>query len=177
MANFDYYNFQIENVTKKINDEINFLSKNKYSKINPIFDYINYLKARIGIDKVENNNSYNPRSYSNKYEIKKMNMDQYVKDLDIVMFKRPWNKLKEFHKIMKINNYIDNLEYDNHIDKNRIIKNKEFLKKELSSGLKNKKFGKNKCEINYDKDEMKIISISCLYFDKKKGIYTIRWMD
>ncbi|AKI80086.1 hypothetical protein QJ850_gp613 [Acanthamoeba polyphaga mimivirus] len=92
------------------------------------------------------------------------------------MFKKPWAKLKPFHKIMKIKKYIDTLPYDKKIKENFISKNKEELIDEITKGLTEKKFGtKNKSEIIYDSDKMEITSISCVDYDKKEKLYYIDW--
>ena len=104
-----------------------------------------------------------------------MNMDEYSKDIDIFVFKRPWNKLREIHKIMKIKEFVDEIIYKKVVKEVDIKKNKEYLKIELCKGVKEKKYTKNKNEIAYDMESMKIISIGCLILNKKKGLYNIVW--
>lgn len=172
--NFDYYEFQKKMVISKINEEIQFYEKAYYRKVNPIFTYEKYLKSRIGSDKEEYQN-YRRMDGPGRFELKKMNMDEYGKDLDALMFKRPWNKLKEFHKVMKIKEFVDELKFGSKINQTLIDQNKKFIKDEIYIGLKNKKFNKNKSEIEYDVDNMKIISISSLEFNKNTGTYIFDW--
>lgn len=164
MNNFDYYNFQIKYVTEKINKEIDFYQKSEFNDVYPFDEYLIYLKNRLGIDKEEKYN-YN----YGKAEFQKMNLDEYSKDMDILVFQKPWNKLREFHKIMKIKEYIDNL----------VIKkqNKKYLKDELEKGLKEKRFTKNKSSVIYDSENMIIEEISCMIYNKKSKTYTIDWNE
>lgn len=176
MSNFDYYNFQINTVVEKINEEIEFYEKCEFVSCYPISSYLEYLKKRIGL-----NNTQEPVAImhydnsGNKREIKKMNLDEYGKDMDMYVFKRQWNKLREYHKIMKIREYIDGLEYGKKAKEKHIAKNNKYLKDEICAGLRTKKFGKNKSEIVYDKEQMCIRSISSVYYNKKTGLYEIDW--
>ncbi|BCS83222.1 hypothetical protein QLL95_gp0901 [Cotonvirus japonicus] len=175
MSHFDYYKSRIDYVTKKINEEINFYSLSEYHAIDPLSSYVLYLKARIGKDKQEYTTMIHTDNQGNKHEMKKMDTDEYASYINIIMFKKPWNKLRKYHKIMKIKKFIDDLKYDNKIKSEIILKNKQYITEEIISGLDSKKFGKNKGEIIYDQDKMEITSISCLDYNKKKKIYEIDW--
>ena len=175
MSNFSYYDLRAKTVTDKINEEIAFYQNCEYQSIYPIKDYIIYLKSRIGTDKIEATTMTHYDSSGNKHEIKKMNLDEYVKDMDIFVFKRPWTKLREFHKIMKIKEFVDGLDYNKKPTQKNIQLNKKYLKEEICAGLKTKKFGKNKSEVIYDQEKMNILSISSLTFNKKTGLYEIDW--
>lgn len=174
-TNFDYYEFRENYVRDTIIEEINFFSKSPYINYTDISDYTNYLKNRIGLDKQSYASMTRYNGLGQKCEIKKMNLDEHVKDLDMLMFKKPWSKVRPYHKIMKIREFIEKLPYKKPIKPERIAKNKEFLKNEICEGLKTKKFVKNKSEIIYDPDKMSISSIDCLTYSKKKGIYNIEW--
>lgn len=175
MANFDYYQFRIKNITEKINEEIDFYQQCQYADSEPVIKYIGYLKNRIGTDK------YDPATYSHydkagvKQEIKQMKMDEYIKDIDISTFSRPWIKLREIHKMMKISEFVDNLTYDESKSKNAVVKNRKEIKEEIQSGIKGKKFGKNKNTIKYNEEKMSIESISCLEYNKETMLYEIEW--
>ena len=172
MNTFDYYKFQTQYVIPKINEEINFYQQSGFDKTLPISEYIFYLKTRLGIDKLEKNMN---NEYYKKYDIKKLDIDEYGKNMDVISFKKPWSRLREYHKIMKIKEFVDKLEYDKKSKKKNIDQNKEFIKQELINGIKNKKFNKKKNEIEYNISEMKIDSISCLDYDSNKGLYEINW--
>lgn len=175
MTNFDYYNFRIKSVTNQILKEIQFYESSVYSKTCPMNDYLMYLKNRIGTDKIEKNTVIHYDKQGVACEFKKMNLNEYSKDMDLFVFQKEWKKLKEFHKIKKINEYVDALDYPKKLSVAKINKNKKYLTDEIIDGLKNKKFNKNKSEIEYDPEGMEITFISCVYYNKKTGLYEIEW--
>jgi hypothetical protein len=174
VSNFDYYNFRIQFVKKKIDEEIQFYENHEYHNFYEIKDYMQYLLQRI-TEKKPSNTVTQYDKLGNKREFQKLNPEEYHKDMDKYVFTRPWKKLKEFHKIMKIKEYVNKLEYHENITSAVVYKNREYLINEIVEGLKNKKFVKNKHEIIYDMDKMEILSISCLQFNKKKKLYEIEW--
>jgi len=168
---FDYQKFREDKLIGKVTDEIKFYSESEYSSIYPIKDYINYLEQRIGVG------PNITKQYSNYYTqntntFKTMVMDEYNKDMDIDTFARPWKKLREIHKITKINEFVDSLSY-NIKNAATVRKNKQYLIAELSNGMKTKLFSKDKSSVDYDEKEMRIRSISCI--NKKNGLYIIDW--
>lgn len=175
MSNFDYYTFRIKNVTDKINEEISFYQSSEYANVHPLNTYLIYLKGRVGLNKQQETTLTQYDGSGNKREIKKMNLDEYAKDMDMMVFSKPWNKLREFHKIMKIKEFVDGLEFGRSASSKKIAENKEYLKEKIIAGLRGKKFGKNKAEIVYDVKELIITSISCLEYNKKTGLYAIDW--
>lgn len=175
MTAFDYYEFQRNIAIQGINEEIEFYGQSEFHDTYPINSYLLYLKNRIGIDKEYPITVTHYDHSGNRHEIKKMNMDEYAKDMDVYVFKKPWNKLREFHKIMKIKEFIDKLSFGKKSKEKDITKNKKILKDEVCGGLKTKRFGKNKCEVIYDEKNMLIKSISCLHFNNKIGLYEIDW--
>jgi hypothetical protein len=72
------------------------------------------------------------------------------------LFLKPWNKLNQIHKIIKIKEFVNNLK-TNTIDKDNI-------KEILINSIKNKK----KLKLSYDDNKGKIISISNLSFINNK---------
>jgi hypothetical protein len=170
---FDYYNFRHITLTDKINEEILFYEQSEYANVNLFKEYILYLRTRIGKDKIEPVPIYRYDKIGNKCEITKMNLDEHVKNMTDITYKRPWSKLKEFHKISKIKEFIDNLKFK--ANPNLIEKNKKYLLDQISNGLRTKKFVKNKSEVVYDPKQMKIINISCIVYNRKKGLYNIDW--
>ena len=175
MTNFDYYTFQINAVVEKINEEIDFFEKCEYAGCHPVNEYLAYLKHRIGADREEPATMMQYDNSGNKREIKKMNMDEYSKDLLVIIYKKPWNKLREIHKHNKIKEFINKLEHSKKIKPKNALKNRKYLVEEICVGLKNKRFGKNKSVVEYDQEKMEITSISSVWFNKKTGLYEIDW--
>lgn len=172
---FNYYQFRITLVKENIDKEISFYEKSDLRSIHPISDYVNYLKGRIASD------SYLPSTIKyydksgNMVERNTMDTEVFFKDMDIKVFKKPWSKLRIIHKILKVKEFIGNLQYRGKLSESKIKKNKKYLIEEISDGLKNKKFVKNKSEVDYDEKKMVITSISCLAYNKKKDEYEIDW--
>jgi len=176
MSLFDYYTFQTNLAIDKINEEIQFYENCEYNRIPLITDHVAYLKGRIGVNKYNSQTVCSIDKSGNKCEIKKMNLDEYTKDMNIITFDRPWAKLKEIHKIMKINEFIDGLKYEpKKISTELIEKNKQHIKNEIIDGLRTKKFLKNKSVIEYDRQRLCITSITSLVYNKKKYKYDIDW--
>lgn len=176
-ATFDFYAFRINYVTDVIKTEVEFFDRHKYHDQYPVKDYLLYLKTRIGLNPVVQPTYKLRYWYQPNDNLKKLNMDEYAKDMDVMTFKRPWIKLKEFHKIMKVKEYVSNLVYPTKCKEKLIEKNRAYVIKKLIYGLQNKKFAKHKSEITYDSDLMQITAISCLSFDKVRGKYLIDWDD
>ncbi len=173
MDSFDYYDFRLKMVTEKINKEIDFYNKCEYASAPIIANYLTYLNGRFYNGKFFPDNMTHYDKNGNKYEIEKMDWSKYDKDIDIFNFKKQWNKIKPFHKIMKINQFINDLNYGKKATEKDIIKNRKSIIKKLVDGLSTKKFCKNKNEIIYDPEKMTITSISCLHYNKRTGLYKV----
>ncbi len=74
---------------------------------------------------------------------------------DEYYFYKPWNKLATVHKIIKIKEFVDNLQI---VDKNK----RNELKKKLEKGIR-KKLLTQKNSVDYCSEKAKIISISKLH--------------
>jgi hypothetical protein len=72
------------------------------------------------------------------------------------LFLKPWNKLNQIHKVIKIKEFLNNLECQS--------KEKDFLKEQLIDFVKTKK----KVKFTYDEAKGKIISISALSYANGK---------
>ena len=175
MERFCYYDFQIASVKQKCSEEILFFSNSEFCNASPFKERIEYLKTRIGLNK--NKYARNITIYDNngvRQELKKMVMTDYNKDLDKLTYSWPWNKLREIHKILKIKEFVGNLKYSDKMDKDLVENNRTYIINQLIFGLRNKKFNKNKSEIDYDSKEMIINTISCIE-KNNKGLYEIDW--
>lgn len=76
------------------------------------------------------------------------------------LYLKPWNKLTIIHKIIKIKEFVTNLNIND-------VNEKDTLKEKLIELIKNKNLIKNN-KINYDSTKGKIISISCLLHNNNK---------
>ncbi len=171
------FNYQIlrKNLIKQqVEYEMIMYMKNKYAKCLPIVNYIEYLKSRI--DTEEDAQSKFVTYYDkmgNRISRQKMNIGEHEKDLDVMVYNKTWNKLKLIHKTLKIKEYFTNLKYGNKAKSKDIKKNREKCMRMILNGIAEKKFSKNKNQIEYDMNNMVITSISCLSYNKKTGLYEI----
>lgn len=176
MEGFNYYKFQIEMVRDKLNTEIDFFTSSEFHNEIVVQERIAYLQNRLGSDKPDRKIMSSVDRSGNMREIKKMDLDEYAHDMNILVFDMPWNKLKEVHRIMKIDEYVNNLNYPKKkISEETVAENKLFIKTEIVQGLKDKRFAKNKSVIDYDQKKMQIDSISSVTYNAKHGIYEIDW--
>jgi len=117
-------------------------------------DIINNELTKLKNQEIENNTMSVSESLLNKNETEKISE---IYSIDYLYLK-PWTKLTLTHKIIKIKEFINNLDIKNNDEK-------EKLKDQMIDLIKNKKI-KNK--INYDETKGKLISISALTYDKDK---------
>lgn len=174
MDNFDYYDYKIASATDRLKQEIVFYRQTPYADIDIFAEYISYLENRIGVGAI---NQIKPvHRYDNtgtKYEIKKIEMDKHLEYCEYLQFKKPWRNLHEFHKIMKINEFVDALVWPKSVPANKISQNKTKIKEEIAQGIRDKRFVKNKSVITYDPEKMQIEYISCLFFDDDTKLYIV----
>jgi hypothetical protein len=178
MNHYDYYAFQTNRTINKINEEVEFYENCEFNKVPFITDYVVYLKTRLGANRpIQNTGPITIIDKSgNRKEIKKMNMDEYNKDMVNTTFGCIWSKLKPVHKMMKINEFVEGLKYDSKkISQEKINKNKESIKEQVIAGLTEKRFLKNGSIIDYDQKKMCINTISCVIHNKKKHLYEVDW--
>lgn len=167
--NFDYYNFRIKTITENIQGEIDWYVSHGYTAIPQLKTYIEYLQKRINKPTSFNNMIYTKYdTKGNKCELKNIDIEQYSKDMDVFVFKKPWNKMQRFHKIMKIKEFVASLPYDTNTNADVIAANRAYILAELINGIDNKKFNKNGSVVDWCPVNFKIGSISCLTYNKKK---------
>lgn len=116
-------------------------------------------KNNINTDHLTNNLELSV-SESEKSEVSEKNLEFSEEYL----YKKTWTKLSKIHKIIKIKEFINNL----NIEKENIKNN---LEKELTKLVKNNILTK-KNMVNYDQNNSKIISIPNLSY--KSGKYIIQ---
>lgn len=176
MDNYSYYDFRIRKITETVNEELAFYESCNYVSLPFIAQYITYLKSRIGINQEPVVKKYFYHNYiSNIQPVKKLDMNEHGKDMDILVFKKPWNKLHNIHKYLKIKEYVDNLIFLPTTNKEDIESNRKYIQESILTGLREKKFKKGKDEITYNEQEMKISDINVISFNDKTGLYEIEW--
>ena len=85
---------------------------------------------------------------------KKKELNDLFKEQDEYLFGQPWNKLSEYHKTMKIKEYVAEKYKDEHEDLCECL-------------LRNIKYLTNK-NVNYDPEKKIIIELSCIVEDDNK---------
>ena len=122
--------------------------------------YYQYIEKHATANKIKINIPIDKETTS-KIEID-TNTESELKYSDEYVYRKPWNKLNSVHKIIKIKEFINNLQSDD-ID----MKNK--LKITLIDMIKDKKLIK-KNDINYDSTTGNITSIPILQYNNYKYI-------
>lgn len=174
MTAFDYYDFRRTRIADKIEHEKNIITEEIGSVLQPDDEYIMYLTNRIGTEPVDAPKTMTIINKFNAVEqIEKLDMNEHNKDMDRISYQKPWVKLRDFHKIIKIKEFVANLEYPKKISEPEKEKNRQKILEQLLLGLKEKKIGKNKSEITYNETEMRIEDIDCLTMQNNK--YYIDW--
>jgi hypothetical protein len=156
-SEYDLEELQINLKIKYLNNIITGCSKTN-------INYDNVKKELNNYEQQESNN-YSISEQKNKEVISEKQMSEKestkteTETIDYLYLK-PWSKLTQIHKVIKIKEFINNLDITNVVEK-------ENLKDKLIDQLKEKK-SKNK--INYDDTKGKILSISNLSYNDDKYI-------
>ena len=174
MTAYDYYEFRRTRIADKIESEKKFILEQLTDIIDATDEYITYLTNRLGGELVDAPKSMTIiNKFNVREQIEKLDMNEHSKDMDRLSYNKPWAKLRDFHKIIKIKEFVANLEYPKKISEIDREKNREKILEKLLLGLKEKKIGKNKTEITYNESKMKIEDIDCLTMQKNK--YYVDW--
>ena len=109
-------------------------------------------------------NDYQQLSPSKNVDNNKINSNKLFDNIDQYMFNKPWNRLPEVHKLMKIKEYVNKslIIYEN--------EKKEKLINQMFTAVKQKKLTR-KGSVNYDSINCRIISIPDLKYNKAKEVY------
>jgi len=151
----------------KFENELKYLESNKEE-----FDSEN---LKNGIDYEEKEFKYNERIDNLKKLINEVNIENKKRtdkgkinfdEIDNYVYKKPWKKLADFHKIEKLKEFSIN-------SLNSTKNQKKFLS-ELLKLFKDKKLNK-KDIISYDVKECKITSINGVSIDEDKKTYKIEF--
>jgi hypothetical protein len=131
------------------------------------FFYNNLLKIskkkKLKLDFLENKINDLDKDISSISETEILTNNKIIKEIvysDDYLYKKPWTRISEVHKIIKVKEFVNKLQI---IDQN----NKEFIESKIISLIKSKILTK-KDKVIYDKINGKIISIPDLSFNKGK---------
>ncbi len=91
--------------------------------------------------------------------------DNMFKEIDKYTYKKQWNKLASFHKIVKIKEYIKETILDEQIQDEIILKLSKYAEE---NSINSKKY------IIYDPNTEKILSMPCLVIDIDKKTYQLK---
>lgn len=98
------------------------------------------------------------------YKEKNKTLQEDLNEINKIVFKKSWNRLPEYHKIIKMEEYIEKLIIDKKL-RDQVIT-------ELTTLIDNKKLtGKY---VDYDSNECVIKSILALKYDSEKKEYKIK---
>lgn len=138
----------------------------KLREDNKIYKYKNELEGNLIL--TEESKEYinsilnNIKTKSNK----KLNtVDGIFNEMDNLVYKRYWHKLKPIHQKMKLTEYIKNLNISNKLNENKLINN--------LYDLIDKKILTKKKLVDYDPFKACITNINILTYNEKKDTYKI----
>jgi hypothetical protein len=180
MDDFDIYEFHQNFTQQYLQKEISFFEKSNFP--NPLlWDHLEKLNnRRVKNVTLSESGDVNTALFldtsTKRFQLKKMDVTDYNNYMDDYVYKKPWSRLREFHRIVKLREYIDSLEYDEKLlstNMDKIKKNKEMLITQLIELLKNKELSKKKNQVLYDVDKTKIIEIGCVVLNPKTKLYDI----
>lgn len=150
-------NLKINNFTNKLKDELNYLkdennSATLFTNLQNRYDRIKLLETLLEIPIEQQTTVEQQREAMTK------EMSQYV-------YRKQWNKLHEFHKIVKIKEYVKE-----HVKEQKMqAEITEKLVAHISNGMIN-----TKKYVVYDPNTEKILTLPCLTVDEDKKTYQIK---
>lgn len=150
-------NIKITNFTNKLKNELNYLrdDNNQTSMIANLenrYDRIKLLETLLEV----------PVEHRTTVEKMRENM---TKEMSQYVFRKNWNKLHEFHKIVKIKEFIKDHVNDEQMQNEICNKLIEHIKKGMINTNK---------YVVYDPNSEKILTLPCLIMDEGKKTYQIK---
>jgi hypothetical protein len=148
-----------ELLIKRFENEITYLENNQDTVILSISGKNNGDNVKERIEKLK-------EILKETKKIKTDKIQGIFDEVDKHIYKKSWNKLLAYHKIIKVKEYIKNT-YGEGDFQTQIIE-------ELTKLIDEKKINTKKC-VEYDKDKEKIIKIPILVVDIEKKEYNINY--
>ena len=129
----------------------------KYINLNKKYYYSNLVKNLKNDEKFFINNLI--KTLDNSINVNNLlTVTETEKTEDDYLYKKPWNRLNMVHKIIKIKEFINNMDIS--------LENKNNLIQKMTLMIKNKKLQKVS-DVEYNPELMKIISVNCLFQDNQ----------
>lgn len=173
MSQFDYSAHRIEKIRTQILQELEDLKELPDYYHPDIQEHVAYLRNRIKLDQKEASAKSRGAVASTSVNT---DIEVHWTKLTSRIFRLEWKKLKEYHKILQIRAFVGALVYPSGMaSEDEIAENRVIVEDTIVLGLTTSRFVKKKSTIEYDPDEMKVTSISCLELDEDTGLYTIDW--
>lgn len=138
----------------KFQNELDYLKSNRLDDNNTDWIQSRIEKLELIIQQINEDEEVFKRTKKNNVKDMFIEIDKYI-------YKKPWSRLTNFHKINRITEFVN----DN-IDETR----KEYILNELVTMVNDKKLN-TKNKVDYDSQNCKIIKIKVL--KEKDGVYSI----
>jgi hypothetical protein len=181
MEYFDYFKFYSKWISDIVTNEEEYFNQSDipYELKKDYLECIIPIYETLQEKKILNNNTkivLQIDRNNQKREYQTMTINEILDCVDTFAYQKPWAKLKEFHKINKIKEYIKELEYDTSdntiLNDSKIKKNKNKLFNELWKLIQSKKINQKQI-IEYNHDKCKIDDISCIVYNDDTKLYEI----
>lgn len=144
------------NFNRKLTNELNYWKENGSMNMFTNQD-LNVETRKMILEKLTNQTT-------KQHDSVQQQKDNIFKEIDKYTYRKQWNKLMPFHKIVKLKEFINENVKDSKMQTELI----EKLSKYAEEGrINTKKF------IIYDPNAEKILSIPCLVIDSTKNTYTL----
>jgi len=178
MEEFDIYDFHQNFTQQYLQKEISFFEKSTFPN-QLLWDHLEKLNNRriknvTANDSADTNNMALFLDTSTKrFQLKKIDVNDYNNYMDEYVYKKAWSRLREFHRIVKLREFVDALEYDSTVPADKVAKNRTTVIETLIQCLKNKDLSKKKNQVIYDIDQTKITEIGCVALNTKSKLYEV----
>lgn len=156
----DIEEIKIKNFNKKLSSELDYFNDSK--NIN-IFTNIQDLDMNERITTLQ----YLLNVPVKKIDTLQQQKDNMFKEIDKYTYKKQWNKLATFHKIVKIKEYIKEAIIYEEIQNELILKLTKYAEE---NSINSKKY------VVYDPNSEKILSMPCIIIEADKKTYQLKYI-
>lgn len=157
----EYQERRKHDIHDRVQLELQFCRGHIYANTSCLQEMIAYLETRIGAQ------------YNRQREVLRYDQAEYSQFADELVYKKPWAKLKDIHKTIKMREYVKILAYEDQSHR-QIRQNREQVLADLEQGLRDKRMNKNGCAVDYNEELMCIEDIPAVV-KRSNGLYKVRW--